>query len=83
MNRCGQELVPMSDFILVRERPNGAVLRARQVAGVMKGPGGCWVYIGDWVVEPSDSDEQGKDLFVVRQDEFIRAWDVVEGAVAC
>lgn len=73
----------MGDYVLVRERPNGATLRARQAAKRMKGPGGCWIYVGDWVVEAVDSDERDMDLFVVRQDEFDRAWDVVEEAVAC
>ena len=73
----------MGDPVFVRERPNGAILRARQAARAMKGPGGGWVYIGDWVVEAFDADEQDRELFVVRQGEFDRAWDIVEGATVC
>ena len=76
MNRCGIELMPMGPHMLVQERPNGAVLHARQASTAMEFLG-CSVLIGDWIVERADSDQSDEDLMLVRQDEFDRAWEVL------
>ena len=76
MNSRGIELMPMGLHMLVRERPNGAVLHARQASTGME-IFGCNVLIGDWIVERADSDKTDEDLMLVRQAEFDRAWEVI------
>ena len=76
MNTCTIELMPMGPHVLVREKPNGAVLRARQSATQMDLMG-CPVLVSDWIVERADSDQSDEDLMLVRQDEFDRAWEVL------
>ena len=76
MNSSKMELVPMGLHMLVRERPNGAVLHGRQTSELMSFFG-CNLRIGDWVVERADSGQRDEDLMVVRQAEFDRAWEIV------
>jgi len=68
--------MPMGPHMLVREKPNGAVLHARQSSTKMDLQG-CTVLIGDWIVERADSNQTDDDLMLVRQAEFDRAWEVL------